>query len=56
MWSVPYFSPPLEYWDMVKHFDHVSLMVFNKSGHLPQYEQQKAFDQKLLTWMGIQGE
>lgn len=47
-------APPLDYWNpLVKRLDHVKLMVFKKSGHLPQYEQPKAFDERLLGWMGI---
>ena len=44
-------APPSS-WDAVKsHFKDLTVRIFEKSGHTPQYEQSALFDSELLTWM-----
>lgn len=46
-------APPEEYWNgLLKRFDHLNHIMIEKTGHFPQYENSKAFDKKLLKWMG----
>ena len=43
-------SPSL--WDPVKpHFKDLTVRIFEKSGHTPQYEQAALFDSEMLNWM-----
>ena len=44
-------APPSS-WDPVKSkFKSLTIRVFEKSGHTPQYEEPELFDQELLSWM-----
>jgi proline iminopeptidase len=44
-------APPSS-WDPVRpHFRDLTMRVFERSGHTPQYEEPELFDNELLTWM-----
>jgi proline iminopeptidase len=44
-------APPSS-WDLMQNrFQDITLLVFEQSGHTPQYEEPALFDQALLTWM-----
>ena len=44
-------APPSS-WDQVKNdFNDLTVRVFEKSGHTPQYEEPELFDRELLAWM-----
>ncbi len=44
-------APPSS-WNSVKlQFKDLTVRIFEKSGHTPQYEQAALFDSELLTWM-----
>ena len=49
-------APP-SVWDSIrpKFFD-LTIRVFEKSGHTPQFEQPELFDQELLNWLEIKNE
>jgi len=44
-------APPSS-WDPVKpHFKDLTVRIFDKSSHHPQYEQSALFDSEVLPWM-----
>ena len=44
-------APPSS-WDPVKSkFKNLTVRIFEKSGHTPQFEEPDLFDEELLTWM-----
>lgn len=44
--------PPPSVWEPLRpKFQDLTIRVFEKSGHTPQYEEPELFDQELLTWM-----
>jgi proline iminopeptidase len=44
-------APPSS-WEPIKdRFNNLTVRVFEKSGHTPQYEEQELFDRELLAWM-----
>ena len=46
------FITPYCLWNQVRqHFKHLTLRVFEKSGHTPQYEEPELFASELLGWM-----
>jgi proline iminopeptidase len=45
-------APP-SMWDSIKPmFQNLTMRVFERSGHTPQYEETDHFDEELLRWMG----
>lgn len=49
-------APPSS-WDPIKpKFQNLTIRVFEKSGHTPQFEEPELFDEELLSWMNQQGE
>lgn len=43
---------PPSLWDRVsRHFKDLTIRVFEKSGHVPQFEEPELFDRELLKWM-----
>jgi proline iminopeptidase len=48
-------APPSS-WDPIKpKFQNLTIRVFEKSGHTPQFEEPELFDEELLSWMNQQG-
>jgi proline iminopeptidase len=48
-------APPSS-WDAVKpRFKNLTIRIFEKSGHTPQFEEPELFDRELLTWMRVPG-
>jgi len=46
-----YWNPPY-LWERIRpHFIDLTIRVFEKSGHTPQYEEPNLFDQELLQWL-----
>ena len=45
-------APPSSWDPFRKHFQNLTVRVFEKSGHTPQLEEPQAFDSELLAWMG----
>jgi proline iminopeptidase len=46
-----YWNPPY-LWEAIRsHFKDLTIRVFEKSGHTPQYEEPELFDQELLQWL-----
>lgn len=46
-----YWDPPY-LWEAIRpHFKDITIRVFEKSGHTPQYEEPELFDQELLQWL-----
>jgi proline iminopeptidase len=46
-----YWNPPY-LWETVRlQFKDLTIRVFEKSGHTPQYEEPELFDQELLQWL-----
>jgi proline iminopeptidase len=46
-----YWNPP-HLWEAIRpHFRDLTIRVFEKSGHTPQYEEPELFDQELLSWL-----
>jgi proline iminopeptidase len=44
--------PPPSAWEPLRsNFQDLTIRVFEKSGHTPQYEEAALFDQELLAWM-----
>lgn len=44
--------PPPRVWDSIKSkFKNLTVQIFEKSGHSPQYEEPSLFDQSLLKWL-----
>jgi len=49
-------APPSS-WDPIKpKFQNLTIQVFEKSGHTPQFEEPELFDEELLSWMNQQDE
>ncbi len=43
---------PPSLWDTVsRRFKDLTIRVFEKSGHVPQFEEPELFDRELLAWM-----
>jgi proline iminopeptidase len=43
---------PLSSWDpILPKFRDVTVWIFEKSGHKPQYEEPELFDSELIGWM-----
>ncbi|SRR5579883_2402289 len=48
-----YWNPPY-LWEAIRpHFKDLTIRIFEKSGHPPQYEESKLFDQELLQWLNF---
>lgn len=46
-----YWNPPY-LWEAIRpHFKDLTVRVFEKSGHTPQFEEPELFDQELLQWL-----
>ena len=46
-----YFNPP-HLWESYRTYaSDLTIRVFEKSGHTPQFEEQTFFDQELLKWL-----
>jgi proline iminopeptidase len=44
-------APPAS-WDPIKSmFQRLTIRIFEKSGHTPQFEEPELFDENLLAWM-----
>jgi proline iminopeptidase len=49
-------APPSS-WDPIKpKFRNLTIRVFEKSGHTPQFEEPELFDEELLSWMNRHGD
>lgn len=47
-----YLVGPPSTWDPIRHnFQDLTVRIFEKSGHTPQYEQPELFDTTLLKWL-----
>lgn len=46
-----YWNPPYLWESVRSHFKNITIRVFEKSGHTPQYEESKLFDEELLNWL-----
>lgn len=47
-----YLVAPPESWELVRpHFTDLTVRIFERSGHTPQYEERDAFDAELLRWL-----
>ena len=47
-----YIIAPASSWDPVRSkFKHLTVKIFERSGHSPQYEEASLFDQELLKWL-----
>ncbi len=44
-------APPQTWEDVKKHFKHLELVAFDKSGHTPQYEEPELFDSAILSFI-----
>jgi proline iminopeptidase len=44
-------APPRKYWDRLKEISNAELIYLEDAGHVPNVEQPKEFDEKLLTWL-----
>jgi proline iminopeptidase len=44
-------APPFTWEPYRRKIPNMTIRVFEKSGHTPQYEEPEAFDQVLLEWM-----
>jgi proline iminopeptidase len=52
-----YLVGPPSTWNPIRSkFHDLTIRVFEKSGHTPQYEQPKLFDQELLDWLKLKKE
>lgn len=50
-----YWNPPY-LWESVRpNFQHLTIRVFEQSGHTPQYEEADLFDQEILQWLRFEG-
>jgi proline iminopeptidase len=48
-------GPPAT-WDPIRpRFKDLTIKIFEKSGHTPQFEEQELFDESLLAWMKAHG-
>lgn len=46
-----YWNPPY-LWEAIRpHLKNLTIRVFEKSGHTPQYEEPELFDKELLHWL-----
>lgn len=48
-------APPSSWNSLKPYFKNLTLRVYEKSGHTPQYEQADIFDSELLNWMSETG-
>ncbi|MEO1255243.1 MAG: alpha/beta hydrolase, partial [Bacteroidota bacterium] len=47
-----YLVAPPSTWDLIRlKFHDLTIRIFEKSGHTPQYEQPLLFDKELLEWL-----
>ena len=47
-----FLTGPVNLWDEVKlHFADLTIKIFEKSAHCPQYEEEEPFDRELLQWV-----
>jgi proline iminopeptidase len=47
-----YIIAPASSWDLVRpQFKHITVRIFERSGHSPQYEEPVFFDAELLEWL-----
>lgn len=46
-----YWNPPYLWESIRHHFTNLTIRIFEKSGHTPQYEEPELFDQELLRWL-----
>ena len=46
-----YLVAPPRSWNSRQNFRNLTISVFEKSGHTPQFEEAKLFDQELLQWL-----
>lgn len=44
-------APPSSWESIRKKFKNITLRVFEKSGHSPQFEEAELFDEELLKWL-----
>lgn len=49
-----YWNPPYLWEAMRPYFKNLTIRIFEKSGHTPQYEEPELFDQELLQWLSSQ--
>jgi proline iminopeptidase len=44
-------APPSS-WDPIKaSFQNLTIQIFERSGHTPQFEESELFDERILSWM-----
>lgn len=46
-----YFNPPHVWESYRKYFTHLTLRIFERSGHTPQLEEKENFNCELLKWL-----
>ena len=46
-----YWNPPHLWETYRQYFSDLTIRVFEKSGHTPQFEQKNDFDRELLDWV-----
>ena len=47
-----YLVPPAYLWEKVRHkFKDLTVRVFERSSHAPQFEESDLFDKELLEWI-----
>ena len=49
-------GPPSEWESIRSQFHDLTVRVFEKSGHTPQYEQPVLFDKELINWLQLKKE
>lgn len=55
--SYDYLVAPASTWNPIRSkFHDLTIRVFEKSGHTPQYEQAVLFDKELLEWLELKKE
>ena len=48
-----YWNPPHLWEPLRTKFNNLTIRVFEKSGHTPQFEEAELFDNELLNWLSL---